>query len=270
MSDREEAIERLAEVQLDGGAYADSFANLSAVCKAIYDPPFGWTLGACATLRDKLVDLLGAAGTPESAESGASGGGDPDDSREKLEADVRKRYTHTVSTAMWPPSANKHTDMVSVSIDTVLGWLDRQAAITEREVKLELLGDSEQPLTTALMASVASNLAEKNGELREQVDELTAERDELERANERQARKITAVCDLNDVQSKRIKELEAERDELKRQLDTMRDVTREFRDERDELKVKLRECDEQRIACREERDSLMAKLREIVGDGCSS
>lgn len=55
------------------------------------------------------------------------------DSREKLEADVRKRYTHTVSTAMWPPSANKHTDMVSVSIDTVLGWLDRQAAITANE-----------------------------------------------------------------------------------------------------------------------------------------
>ena len=55
------------------------------------------------------------------------------DSREKLEADVRKRYTHTVSTAMWPPSANKHTDMVSVSIDTVLEWLDRQAAITANE-----------------------------------------------------------------------------------------------------------------------------------------
>lgn len=55
------------------------------------------------------------------------------DSRKKLEADVRKRYTHTVSTAMWPPSANKHTDMVSVSIDTVLGWLDRQAAITANE-----------------------------------------------------------------------------------------------------------------------------------------
>ena len=62
--ERAHAIERLAEVQLDGGAYADSFANLSAVCKAVYDPPFGWTLGAVATLRDRLVDLLGAAEGP--------------------------------------------------------------------------------------------------------------------------------------------------------------------------------------------------------------
>ena len=81
MSDRKEAIERLAEVKLDGGAYADSFANLSAVCKAVYDPPFGWTLGAVATLRDRLIALLGAAEEPI---------GEPD-AREtpKLEADVQ-------------------------------------------------------------------------------------------------------------------------------------------------------------------------------------
>lgn len=64
MHDRREAIERLAEVQLDGGACADSFANLSAVCKAVYDPPFGWTLGAVATLRDRLIALLDAAEEP--------------------------------------------------------------------------------------------------------------------------------------------------------------------------------------------------------------
>ena len=64
-------------------------------------------------------------------------------------------------------------------IGRLLKMLDRQAAITEREVKLELLGDSEQPLTTALMASVASNLAEKNGELRKEIAELRADRDKL-------------------------------------------------------------------------------------------
>ena len=217
MHDRREAIERLAEVQLDVGAYADSFANLSAVCKAIYDPPFGWTLGACATLRDKLVDLLGAAGTPESAESGASGGGDPDDTRERLEADALAYL-------------ERH---VYVSIEDVKGWLDRQRDITHAEVNHD--------------AGIAAHEAGKI--LRERIDELEDERDELGRANKR---------------------LAAERDELKRQLDTMRDVTREFRDERDELKAELRECDEQRVGYKAERDSLIAKLREIVGDGCSS
>ena len=56
------------------------------------------------------------------------------DSREKLEADVLKHYTHTTSTLMWPDSANIKTKWVSIPMDTVLEWLDRQAAITEREI----------------------------------------------------------------------------------------------------------------------------------------
>ena len=55
------------------------------------------------------------------------------DTREKLESDVMNYYTHTVSTALWPDSANKKTKYVNVSNDQVLGWLDRQKAITERE-----------------------------------------------------------------------------------------------------------------------------------------
>ena len=348
MSDREEAIERLAEVQLDGGWYADSFANLSAVCKAVYDPPFGWTLGACATLRDKLVDLLGAAETPESAESGASGGGDPDDSRDRLEADIRRESTVIL----------RGNDMyLKAPAKSVWGWLDRQAAITRRETLLENplhnnpyvglvrgkqwerkessdyycgrcgwkvtdhdsycpecggafhratnqptsqsdapkpaenaendatksdirdFDDSREKLEADALAYLERHVyvsigdvkgwldrqrdithAEVNHDagiaaheagkiLRERIDELEDERDELGRANKR---------------------LAAERDELKRQLDTMRDVTREFRDERDELKAELRERDEQRAACKAERDSLIAKLREIVGDACSS
>ena len=82
---------------------------------------------------------------------------DGTDSREKLEADVLKYYTHTVSTAMWPPSANKHTDMVSVSMDMVLEWLDRQAAITEHEWEIEQ--------------------AYINGGYKEQIAELNTERD---------------------------------------------------------------------------------------------
>ena len=58
---------------------------------------------------------------------------DFDDTREKLEADVLKYYTHTTSTLMWPVDANIMKKWVSVSMDTVLEWLDRQDAITRRE-----------------------------------------------------------------------------------------------------------------------------------------
>ncbi len=89
------------------------------------------------------------------------------DSREKLEADVLKYYTHTVSTAMWPPSANKHTDMVSVSMDDVLGWLDRQAAITRRECE-----------NAAWKANYRHAMARAD-KLQAKVDELEAEASSL-------------------------------------------------------------------------------------------
>ena len=92
--------------------------------------------GGLHRITNRPTSQSDALKTEETTENGATKSEmrDFDDSREKLEADVRKCYTHTVTTAMWPPSANKHMDMVSVPIDTVLGWLDRQAAITHAEV----------------------------------------------------------------------------------------------------------------------------------------
>lgn len=70
------------------------------------------------------------------------------DTREKLEADIRKLYTHSTSTLMYPPSANKTTDYIkSVSVDTVLGWLDRQSAITERECLVQSVQGADAILT---------------------------------------------------------------------------------------------------------------------------
>ena len=48
------------------------------------------------------------------------------DTREKLEADVRNHVAISIT-------PNKPDDGVLASVGTVLGWLDRQAAITERE-----------------------------------------------------------------------------------------------------------------------------------------
>ena len=61
--DRERAriIRKLDALMLnaDGGSHY----NLSTVCKAVYEPSFGWTMGACERLRDRLIALLGTQDT---------------------------------------------------------------------------------------------------------------------------------------------------------------------------------------------------------------
>ncbi len=56
--ERTAIIERLQAIEFDGGSHE----NLGAIAKAIHDPRFGWTIGACETLRAKLVDLLSSDG----------------------------------------------------------------------------------------------------------------------------------------------------------------------------------------------------------------
>lgn len=46
---------RLRQLPLDGGSHE----NLSQIARAIYHADFGWTHGACASLRDELVRLMG-------------------------------------------------------------------------------------------------------------------------------------------------------------------------------------------------------------------
>ena len=116
---RAEAVERLRNIP-------NERMNAASVVIAIAGEA-AYRLGGTRDARDMCIDLLTDDDSTTELLS------DEVDSREKLEADVLKYYTHTVSTAMWPPSANKHTDMVSVSMDDVLGWLDRQAAITANE-----------------------------------------------------------------------------------------------------------------------------------------
>ena len=182
---RAEAVERLRNIP-------NERMNAASVVIAIAGEA-AYRLGGTRDARDMCIDLL------TDDDSTVESLSDEADSREKLEADVLKYYTHTVSTAMWPHSANKHTDMVSVSMDTVLEWLDRQAAITEHEWEIEQAyingGYKEQiaELTEELDNARAKNRLLKahigkmqNGRngwhiravrLQEKVDEQTAERD---------------------------------------------------------------------------------------------
>lgn len=83
-----------------------------------------------------------------------------DDSREKLEADIWAGCEHLTT-------AKRHA-LVNVHWRNLLGWLDRQAAITEREC----IGDAGK-------ASLMGVVAHERECYDKRIAELTAERDEL-------------------------------------------------------------------------------------------
>lgn len=62
MTQRQEIIERLDGLEMEGGSHE----MLSAICKAVLPHQDAWTLRRCADLRDRLVRLLGDADTPTS------------------------------------------------------------------------------------------------------------------------------------------------------------------------------------------------------------
>lgn len=61
MTQRQEIIERLNGLEMEGGSHA----MLSAICKAVLPHGDAWTLRRCADLRDRLVRLLGEAEQPK-------------------------------------------------------------------------------------------------------------------------------------------------------------------------------------------------------------
>ena len=169
---------------------------------------------------------------------------DKPDSRERLEADVRE-WCATFPT--WNHAKEFR--------ETVFSWLDRQSAITERE----LCGRCS-PYATAK-------------DYLDTIDSLTAERDEL-KAELAECEYELAKCehDWGELLDEKYR-LKAERDELRAQLDTMRDVAREFRDERDALRDKLRE---KQHVCDVQRDSFLkleaenAELRRMLSDAAEA
>ena len=149
------------------------------------------------------------------------------DTREKLEADIRAWHRDT-------PFATKP------SVQTLLGWLDRQAAITRAEV----FEDGEFDCMTC----------GAKRELQERVDSLTAEvqaqQDDIaELTDERELYRENMIA-----QTKRVAELTAERDELKERvarfdsisnIDGIANLLVQFEDltaERDQLQADLDAC----------------------------
>lgn len=120
------------------------------------------TLGAKKVVSAESVDAndANAASLKDSSEDTQN----LTDSREKLEADISE-YVHHIA------GATLMSDRADESV--VHGWLDRQAAITEREC----CEGCDIKRANERQARKIHDVCEGHAELQAQVDELTAERD---------------------------------------------------------------------------------------------
>lgn len=191
------------EVDTREKLYADidhwlgSWTALSVPTSTIKEAILGW-LGRMAGIVehecvDTRVNFAERASFPQHHE---------DDSREKLEADVLRYYTHTTSTLMWPDDANIKTKWVSVSMDTVLEWLDRAADIRECDFIQQYCAECESAENAALKDDIEV--------LRNRLDKLQAENDELLAAHADDVERLDAMGE-GELQ-KQVDELQAERD----------------------------------------------------------
>lgn len=168
--------------------YLNSFAKLMAMAHGYATDEFTANEWLMAQHEDANDDF-----TPESVVTGgivdANDANDALDSREKLEADVRK----------W-------CGMYPYQVDMVWVWLNRQAEITEREIEKKWSSFSD---------SADGHIAE----LTNQLESAHAKN----RALKAHIAKMQEGRHGWHIKGK----------ELQQQVDTMRDVIREFRDERD-------------------------------------
>lgn len=133
------------------------------------------------------------------------------DSREKLEADVLKKHNY-----MGP----KPYSLVT-TYDDVIGWLDRQAAITEREVKLRELYKFEENHRGHIRSieEVNQKLNERIAELQAKLEDAEYERDRLQEKLDDDWRYVCLKKRV-DLYKKKVDELKAERiTELRVKLD---------------------------------------------------
>lgn len=93
-----------------------------------------------------------------------------DDSREKLESEIREHCYHVYDTPDMRMGGGHW--QVDVSRETVFGWLDRQAAITERG--MEKYAEAKQRMWESAYDR-SCELEEKVEELTHKIDALTAE-----------------------------------------------------------------------------------------------
>lgn len=102
------------------------------------------------------------------------------DTREKLEADVRRKQRE------WSQSPCA----LDTNVHEVIGWLDRQAAITEREVKLRELHKFEENHRWHVRS-----IEEVNQQLNERIAELRAKLD-AEAQHAREAWRLWGEADV--------------------------------------------------------------------------
>lgn len=128
-------------------------------------------------------------------------------------------------------------------INAMLGDRCEVGMANKRRYFIDLLTDEEPPEGDAVSEL---RLWAETDQSHEDPEHVLVERrimSELADMVERDYVRVDSEDNPGYVRRQRYIDMKAERDELQRQLDTMRDVTREFRDERDEWKAKAKKRD---------------------------
>lgn len=170
------------------------------------------------------------------------------DTREKLEADIRAWHRDT-------PFATKP------SVQTLLGWLDRQAAITRN-------------IERGMHDFILDNLQQECDKLTDECDKLTAAVEKW--ADAANAQRLVAM-----EQADKVCELTAERDQLSRDLTAEHALVSQFEYDNEQLreaidamenaqfyamyKAKCDECEQLKKVVRTQADSFKKLEIELAG-----
>ena len=132
----------------------DSHYNLSKIASSVIDPGHGWTMDACATLRDRLIHLLGGNGDtsdlgPDSVDAATADSGDIRPS--SVTYDELDNERHKVVRALRgfePRNGGKPTEEASKLIRCIIGREDCHVACANdleetRDKLIHLLGGDE-------------------------------------------------------------------------------------------------------------------------------
>ena len=183
--------------------------------------------------RDALVDALGATDaiewSQEQLENANPALVNANDSREKLEADVSK-YVYDAWAQGWEAGQHDDMDCCNFYVSDMRALLDRQAAITERELckqcswpSLAAMPDKEAYDRIAELQAKVDELTELFHEKSEQLTDSTIRRNELERQGYELTAELTAA---RNAHAQAEHEAVILREKLGRMLDNAHEIAR--------------------------------------------
>lgn len=169
---------RLRALSLDGGSHE----NLSQIACAVYHSDFGWTKGACASLRDELVRLMGGVSDDicDSQCGGACAAGDGDCAGEQVEVtDERLADDCAADSRGGDGGGGVHMAGVSIITDELREWMS--TVLTSDDYAWSIADRIDE--RARLGAIKADTYRFYANQMREERDELQSKLDAVTRYN---------------------------------------------------------------------------------------